>query len=278
MIIDFHTHIYPRTVAAKILPAAKRKLKVEVPGSGAPEDLLAMMQSGGICGSVLLPLAKGHEDVCRLNDWILSVCKENVKLTAFGAVHPFMPGLEAELDRLAAAGVLGVKMMPLLQQVYPDDPRCATLYEALIERDMILIAHAGRDPLDRPEVFGTPERFAAAAECYPELKVILAHLGGLRMWDEVRRYLLPAAENVYFDTAYVSFYMSRVQMQDLITDIGAERVLFGSDYPWEEPGRAAEIIAGLRLSAPEKEAIFWKNAARLLKLPEDRPKVYTSSE
>ena len=191
LIIDFHTHIYPEWVAAKILPAAKRKLKVAVPGSGAPQDLLRMMQAAGITGSVLLPLAKGREDVSSLNDWILSVsgCEE---LTAFGAVHPFMPNLELELDRLAAWGIKGVKMMPLLQEVYPDDPCCGNFYEALIDRKMILVAHAGRDPLDRQEVFGTPERFSRTVECYPDLRLVLAHLGGLRMWDDVRRHLLPA--------------------------------------------------------------------------------------
>lgn len=269
MIIDFHTHIYPRTVAAKILPAAKRKLNVAVPGSGAPEDLLMMMQEGGICRSVLLPLAKGCGDVSSLNDWVLSVSQASAaELTAFGAVHPFMTDLEAELDRLATAGVRGVKMMPLLQQVYPDDSRCIPFYEALIERDMLLIAHAGRDPLDRPEVFGTPKRFAAAAESFPELKMILAHLGGLRMWDDVREHLLPAAKNVCFDTAYASFYMSKDDLFELIREIRAERVLFGSDYPWEEPAAAAEIIAGLPLRPAEREAIFWKNAVRLLNLPD----------
>ena len=104
MIIDFHTHIYPEWVAAKILPAAKRKLKVAVPGTGAPEDLRRMMQAAGVAGSVLLPLAKGREDVSSLNDWILSVSGESEELTAFGAVHPFMPNLEAELDRLGFLG------------------------------------------------------------------------------------------------------------------------------------------------------------------------------
>ncbi len=264
MITDFHTHIYPQHVAAKILPAAKRKLNVAVPGSGAPQDLLQMMDRGGIARSVLLPLAKGHEDVSSLNDWVLSVSEANPALTTFGAVHPFMSHLEAELDRLASQGVLGVKMMPLLQQVYPDDSRCTALYESLIERDMILIAHAGRDPLDRPEVFGTPERFALMVESFPEMKVILAHLGGLRMWDDVRRHLLPAARNVYFDTAYVSFYMNSGSMQELIRDIGPERVLFGSDYPWEDPGRAAEIISKLDLSDRELNMIFRENAACLL--------------
>jgi len=264
LIIDFHTHIYPQWVAAKILPAAKRRLKVAVPGSGAPEDLRAMMQAAGIAGSVLLPLAKGREDVSSLNDWILSVSRENKELTAFGAVHPFMQNLEDELDRLADRGAKGVKMMPLLQEVYPDDPRTGRLYEALIERNMILLSHAGRDPLDRQEIFGTPDRFARTIECYPDLRVVLAHLGGLRMWDDVRRYLLPAGGNVYFDTAYVSFYMGRKEMGELIRDIGPERVIFGSDYPWEEPGRAAEIIKGLGLSAREEQVVLGKNAAALL--------------
>jgi predicted TIM-barrel fold metal-dependent hydrolase len=134
----------------------------------------------------------------------------------------------------------------------------------LIERKMILVAHAGRDPLDRQEVFGTPERFARTVVCYPDLRVVLAHLGGLRMWDDVRRHLLPAGGNVYFDTAYVSFYMGPEDMLGLIRDIGPERVLFGSDYPWEEPGKAAQIIARLGLEEAEREAVLWKNAITLL--------------
>ena len=71
---------------------------------------------------------------------------------------------------------------------------------------------------------------------------------------------------VFFDTAYVSFYMGPEEMGDLIIDIGPERVIFGSDYPWEKPGRAAEIIRGLGLSGAEEDAIFFKNAAGLLDL------------
>ena len=267
MLIDFHTHIYPTAVAAKILPAAKKKLKVAVPGSGSPEDLRGMMQLGGVSRSVLLPLAKGCRDVSTLNEWVQAAARENRELTAFGAVHPFMDGLEVELDRLHACGVRGVKMMPLLQQVYPDDPQCFRLCQELVERDMILIAHAGRDPLDRPEVYGTPQRFAALAASFPDLKLVLAHLGGLRMWDDVRRHLLPAGKEVFFDTAYVSFYMERKEMRELIADMGPERVIFGSDYPWEKPGRATEIIRDLNLSKAEEDSIFFKNAAGLLGLP-----------
>lgn len=264
MIIDFHTHIYPERIAAKILPAAKRKLNVEVPGTGSPQDLRRYMSKSGISRSVILPLAKGKMDTSILNDWIKSVSRDG--LIPFGAIHPFMDDLEAELDRLAAEGIRGVKIMPLLQEVYPDDPRCGRLYEALVDRKMILVTHAGRDPLDRQEIFGTPKRFSHVIESYPDLVLVLAHLGGLGMWEEVRRYLLDVGENVYFDTAYVSFYMDRMEMAGLINEIGSKRVIFGSDYPWEEPGRAARIIMDLGLSEVEKEAILWKNAANLIGL------------
>lgn len=264
MIIDFHAHVYPEKVAAKILPAAKKKLKVAVPGTGSPEDLRARMKSSGIDCSVLLALAKGRNDVSALNRWVESVSGNS--LIAFGAVHPFMDNIEEELDRLAAHGIKGVKMMPLLQEVYPDDPNCRKLYEAVIKQGMILVTHAGRDPLDREEVFGTPERFSRVIESYPDLKLVLAHLGGLGMYDEVRRYLLSTGKNVYFDTAYVSFYLKEDEISSLIKDIGSDRVLFGSDYPWEDPGRAAEIIRGLDLSDSEKESILSKTAIRLLEL------------
>ena len=129
---------------------------------------------------------------------------------------------------------------------------------------MILVSHAGRDPLERKEIFGTPERFSKVIESYPELVLVLAHLGGLRMWDDVSRWLLPAGRNVYFDSSYASFYISENEMTDLIRDIGTDHVLFGSDYPWEDPRKAIGIINGLDLSESEIEAMLGRNAVKLL--------------
>lgn len=59
MVIDFHTHVYPEKVVAKVLPATKKKLKVKVTGTGTPEDLCSRICAFGIARSVFLPLAKG---------------------------------------------------------------------------------------------------------------------------------------------------------------------------------------------------------------------------
>jgi predicted TIM-barrel fold metal-dependent hydrolase len=264
MIIDFHAHIYPEKVAAKVLSAAEKKLKINVPCTGSPQDLRRRMHRSGIDLSIVLPLSKERKDVLPLNDWVLSVSGDG--LMPFGAVHPLMDGLENELYRLSSLGCKGVKIMPLLQRFFPDDAGCEAFYEALIHRDLILVTHAGMDPLDRDEIFGTPERFAKVVESYPELRIVLAHLGGLRMWDDVRRHLLPIEGNVRFDTSYAYFYLEKGRMAELIKDLGTDRVLFGSDYPWEDPDRAVEAVKGLDLTEEEIQSLLWKNAAQLLKI------------
>ncbi len=44
--------------------------------------------------------------------------------------------------------------------------------------------------------------------------------------------------------------------------------MLGSDYPWYEPARTAELVLALPdLSPAEKNAILGENAARILRLP-----------
>ena len=130
---------------------------------------------------------------------------------------------------------------------------------------MILLFHAGKVPEDLPEFFGTPDRFARMVERHPDLKVVLAHLGGYEMWEGVREHLMPSGENVYFDTAYVSTRLSPMEMEGLIKEIGADRVLFGTDYPWTDQAEEVELICGMDLSRKELDMILEGNAKKLLR-------------
>jgi uncharacterized protein len=268
-VIDFHAHVYPEDLAPKILSATKKSQGVPVPRSGLAADLRQSMMCSGIIQSVLLPMAKSPEAVPGYNDWACSVSGDG--LTSLGTVYPAMPDLEGELDRIRSSMAPGIKIMPIFQKMYPDDPMCDRLYEALIERDMLVVAHAGREPVDRSPDFGSPERFAQVVNSYPELKLVLAHLGGLRMWDDVHRHLLPlmSEENgLYFDTSYASFYLTVEEMTDIIKEAGSDRILFGTDYPWAEAGHELDIIGAMDLSRSEKEAILYGNASRLLGIPQ----------
>ena len=83
-----------------------------------------------------------------------------------------------------------------------------------------------------------------------------------------------AFPNVAFDLCEIIEWMgaphapSVEELAALIRDIGPERVVLGSDYPWYEPARTAELVLALPgLSQAEKNAILGENAARLFGLP-----------
>ncbi len=69
---------------------------------------------------------------------------------------------------------------------------------------------------------------------------------------------------MYFDT--VTYHPPAAQM--VVDSAGADHVLYGSDAPplTSLKPRAIKLVEGLRVTDDEREKIFWRNAARLLKL------------
>jgi aminocarboxymuconate-semialdehyde decarboxylase len=135
------------------------------------------------------------------------------------------------------------------------------------------------NPLDTA-IAGASLIFGGVLERHPGLKVCLAHGGGhlpyqfgrLQHGFQVRREakvrtarpprdFLPL---LYFD----SLTHSAESLEFLVRLVGAERVLLGSDYPFDmandQPVRAVEAVASL--SSEEREAILFRNAERLLRL------------
>ena len=69
------------------------------------------------------------------NDWLISI--QDDMLVPFGAVHPDMEDMPGEIRRLRDAGIRGVKLHPMVNQFFPDDPKMFPLYEELGE-DMVV--------------------------------------------------------------------------------------------------------------------------------------------
>jgi predicted TIM-barrel fold metal-dependent hydrolase len=99
---------------------------------------------------------------------------------------------------------------------------------------------------------------------HPDLTVILAHLGGYRVWDEVAEHLL--GEKVYLDTAYTLGHLAPEDVAAIVRGHGTDRILFGSDGPWTDPAAEIGELRDLGLSGEELDAILWRNAAELLSL------------
>jgi hypothetical protein len=97
-----------------------------------------------------------------------------------------------------------------------------------------------------------------------EGRVVVAHIGGYGLWDDVERILV--GRDVYFDLSYGIDHLPEEQLYRIITRHGADRILFGSDYPWRDPADVDRVLAKLPLSDEQFAAIRFGNAERLLGL------------
>lgn len=205
------------------------------------------------------------------NRWLVDLARAHEELLPFVAIDPWAlsPGENQAhlLDLVASGGARGVKIHPVIQRFEAADERLWPAFETCAELDLPVVAHAG--PSRGPVQFGDPTAFAGVLRRFPGLKLILAHLGG-GAWSQVERFARDFP-NAYFDCSEILHWTGADggpapdRLARLIRDVGARRVLFGSDFPWYELGASIEALDRLpRLADEEKAAIAGLNAARLL--------------
>lgn len=260
-VIDFHTHVFPDHSAAHIIKALQKKAPWEPFTDGTVNGLRTSMKKSKITASVQLPIATRVDQVTAINNFVLKI--NSPEIISFGALHPKDKNFKNELDRLARAGVKGIKLHPEYQQFYPDDAFMFPVYEELLQRNMIVFFHAGRD-IAFSEVHGTPERFAKVIKLFPRLKIVLAHLGGFQMWEDVEKELL--GKDIYLDTSFALGYMTGENFGEFLKRHNPEYILFGTDSPWRDQGQEIEKLKTIIDDKKIMEKITYANAKKLLRL------------
>jgi hypothetical protein len=152
----------------------------------------------------------------------------------------------------------------------PDDPRMEPIYRTCVELGLAVLSHAGA--AKGGERYAEPAAFAPVLEAFPDLTVVLAHLGGAA-WRQTAD-LAHAFPRVTFDLCEIIEWTgapnapSVDQLARLIRDVGADRVMLGTDFPWYDLDRTVDLVMDLPvLSLEEREAMLGANAARILRLP-----------
>lgn len=261
-VIDIHTHVFPDAVAPSAIPALEAHGDGLVARyNGTVNGLIHAMDETGVDISVIQPVATRTDQVRSINDWVIT--QGSARIIPFGAMHPDLDNPAEEIARMASIGLSGFKLHPEHQAFEPDDPRLDPIWEAAVEHRMTVFCHAGADVIHEG-VRGTPESFAALIDEWPDMTLVLAHLGGFRQWKGVAEVI--AGRDVWLDTAYTLSHLPDDEFVALVRAHGPERVLFGSDGPWTDAGREIEHLKRLGLSAEETEAILGGNAERLLGL------------
>ena len=256
-----HTHVFPDQLAATAVAGVCQACAITPCFDGTLRGLHSFMRHAGIARSVVQPVASKASQVRSINDWVAALADDSI--IPFAAMHPDLPDVEAEIERLVALGVPGFKLHPEYQAFSPDEERLDPLYVAAAKHGLIVYFHAGEDNA-LPDVHSTPEMFARLLDRHPDLTIVLAHMGGWRQWDEVRRRL--AGRDVYLDTSFTLPYLGEERFAELVAAHGVERILFGSDAPWGGLSRDVAQLRAMPFSKDDLDAILWRNAARLLGL------------
>ncbi len=262
MLIDFHTHFFPDKIAKESVNKLAEKANVTYYGDGTLNGLLSAMREDGVTLAVNQPVATKPEQVMSINRKMSELNKQGLPVNCFGAMHPDFPDFAEELAFLKSQGIKGIKMHSEYQSFCPEEPRMLRLYEACAQNDIMVLFHAGAD-IGYTDVHCTPKGMQELLSI-KGVTLILAHMGGYRMWDDVEKYL--SGKNVYFDLAYCN-EMDNKQLLRMIRSHGSEKILFATDFPWERASVIKKKIDALGLTEEEKNNIYYKNAARLLKLP-----------
>lgn len=267
MIIDFHTHIFPDTIAKKTISKLGSMINQQPYTDATADGLLRSMKEAGVDYSVVLPVVTRPAQFKNVNAFAAEVSKRK-GIISFGGLHPKTEDYKGELDHIAALGLKGIKLHPDFQDTFIDESCYIDLIAYALEKNLIVSVHAGRDEGLPEVVHCPPERaFIMIQEVQKRIstdKLILAHTGGFAMWDAVEEYLV--GQNLYMDISFSKNEISKDQMVRIIQNHGVDRILFGSDSPWDGQQETLEYIRSLGITEEEKQYILGENAKRLLEL------------
>ncbi len=264
MIIDFHAHCFPDSLAPKAL-ASMQKLNGLTPSTdGTASGLEAKMRADGVDFAVVCNIATNAHQLPKVNSFAIDINDFSRTLIALGSAHPDSEILEDELQRLVDHDIRGIKIHPEYMPYYIDSPEWDRVFSLCEEMGIFVLSHTGFDLVSPERIAATPERVARVLDRHPNLTFIAAHLGGKRCYQDVLTQLC-GRPNLYFDTAVISRLDKNDEYaSEIIKKHGADKVLFGTDTPWGEPKQEIEFIKKLGFAAAEEEMIFQENAERLL--------------
>jgi predicted TIM-barrel fold metal-dependent hydrolase len=264
MLIDFHTHAFPDKIAQSALAQLAARAKIQPVTDGSAAGLLENMKLCGVDRSVVCNIATNVKQQTNVNTFAIQLHEEyGDKLTSLGSVHPDADNIAAEIERIHAAGLPGIKLHPDYMQRFIDDPAYTPILDAAAELGMFVVIHAGFDAYSPNTIHATADGILTVIRRHPKLKLICAHYGNNFLWDTVEARL--AGQNIWIDTSMgCREALSPAQAKRILEKHDSDRILFGSDSPWCSPRENAEYLESLGLASALLDKIFYKNALALL--------------
>jgi len=267
MIIDFHTHNFPDTIAARAMATLVEnsfsKINMTPHTDGTACGAERYLRSCGIDRAVVCNIATNTHQESKVNSYALSLLSRGDFFSPLGSVHPDSEKKEEELNRLIGGGIRGIKLHADYAGIELSDERYSEIFGLLEERDMFAVLHMGFDPVSTERVHATPDMLLPVIRRFPRLKLVAAHMGSFKMAREVLSTIV--GTNIYIDTSLSSL---RADERDLLHTIlrehSPERILFGTDTPWSNVMEEIAFVENAPIDGKRREMIFSGNAKKLL--------------
>lgn len=236
-IIDFHVHIYK-----------KRKDPVK--------EILKLMEEYKISKSVVFP----SNEVAPDNFWMAEQIKNyKNKFIPFAWINPLL-GNKAieELDVLVKEyDFKGIKLHPLFHSFFPNREYMDPFAKKALEYNIPILIHCGHAP------YSTPWQVGEFARQYPNIIVILDHMGLQVGWVDDAIIMAQRYSNIILGTTAMPFHE---KIFEAVKKIGSERVIYGSDAPTIHPLPEIDRIKIAGLDENEMINILGENAKRILRI------------
>jgi len=253
MIIDIHAHVFPG-----LTDQGRQALVNEFLADGV--DLVLASSVGD------LERYPAPEAVRRDNEDCAAFARATGGFSRWLAyLNPQNDNWREELDRCVRDGAVGIKLWVALKEKDRGLDRTRELIAHAAERNLAVLIHTFNhtDPCPFGEI--DIGEFASLAEAVPDARLVAAHAGG--NWRESIG-VLAGMPNACVDVC--GSFPARGMVEALVEDLGADRVLFGSDMPGRSLSSQLAKVMLADLSVEQKELVLWKNAARVfgLDIPE----------
>lgn len=231
-----------------------------------PESIAAMDQGNVSLG--LLAAWHGPQGPLISNDEVAAlVSRYPDRLVGLASVDLFRP-MQAvrELRRcVKQLNFKGLRVVPWLWGLPPDDRRYYPLYAECIELDVPFCTQVGHTgPLLSSEPGRPIPYLERVALEFPELRIVGGHLGA--PWTQEVISLAHKFPNFYIDTSAYKVSRFPADFVQFMRGTGANKVMFGSNYPMITPAACLENLAALNLSSETTAKFLYENAARVFKI------------
>ncbi len=243
MIVDVHTHFWKdEHLDSSIINRAEQAGGIDPQFHMTSEEHLAA--TAVVDKAVVFGLRGTGFDIP--NDAVKAqVNRAPDRLIFFTSVNPAEDGFMDELERTHRdLGARGIKLGPIYQGVHPLDDRFRLIYRYAERHGLPIVIHMATTFVNaHPLEFARPVHMDTVARDYPDLRLVLAHLGHPWIGETVS--VIRRHPNVYADLSALyyrpwQFY----QGLQLLFEYGTwKKALFGSDFPFTTP---AKSIAGLK--------------------------------